>query len=166
MSLVDGFQLGPGNHVGVVQFRGRALVSLGILLSLGALAIVLLALTVLALRRRSPQHVTVVHLRREVAGHRLTTTDIERSLLIAVAALGLAGISFWLSLVVVVGASSTRAAGWWRQTLIATALILASPIWIAVHRPEVPDRAAVVATAAMAIAIVRLLYRLRRSVAT
>lgn len=165
-SLVNGFSLGPGNHVGVVQFRGRSLVRLGILLSLGALGITLLALTVLALRRRRSQGLTVLRSRREAVAHRLAPTDIERSLLIAAAALGLAGISFWLSLVVVVCASVTRAAGWWRPTLIATALILASPIWIAVHRPEVPDRAAVVATAAMAIAIGRLLYGLRRSVAT
>jgi hypothetical protein len=165
-SLVNGFSLGPGNHVGVVQFRGRSLVKLGILLSLGALAMTLLALAVLALRRRRYPGFTVLPIRPEVVGHRLSPTDIERSLLIAVAALGLAGISFWLSLVVVVGASATRAAGWWRPTLIATALILASPIWIALHRPEVPDRASVVAAAAMAIAIGRLLYGLRHSAAT
>jgi hypothetical protein len=162
MSLVDGFFFARGRHTGSVWFRGRQLVQLGAAMSAGILAALFACL--IAVRRARGPRPAVFDWQAQVATRPVTIVELKGNLLLAGAALGLAPFSFGLSAAVVVAASLTRAAGWRRPVIVAALLVLAAPVWVALGRPEVADRVAVVAIFSMAVALLRLVFETRKTV--
>jgi hypothetical protein len=155
-SLVDGFLVNPGLHQGVVYFRNGGLVKLGALLSSLALVVVIAVLGLLLVRRRQQAATAETPDLARTDSPRLTGAELERSLLIAGVALGLAPISFAACVFVVVLASVWRRAGWVRPAVVGTLLVTVTPIFVALGMSTTVDRVAVAATFALLISVVRL----------
>jgi hypothetical protein len=166
-SLVDGFFMGPGRHVGEITFPGSSLMRAGVFASVALLSALLIVAAGTALLRRSRGGSTVSGqpaAARPPAGVAIRSLplEVERSAVFAVAVFAFSGFSVASGLMALVCVSAPRRAGWIRPTVVAALLVLGSPLWIATGHDACADRAAVVATAAILVAVARASLELRR----